>query len=484
MKKFSFLKVAIVALGVVALAFSCNKDDDDDPVVNDAPVLGVNFNYSVDANVVTFTTTLAGNVWWTNSGTDYPAVDKRAEVAFAEAGTYTFTCSILVNGVTLTSDPFNVVVEVGDATIYDTDYWKNLTGGYGEKRGWVLDVEAKVHAGPLSFLGTSWDFVAGDYADQNDAWMWDADLNFTFEPDSANVRMDWPGDEGYGVMYFDLINGRNFFADKKKEAPETGTYTLDWNNRTITLTGATILRSYKPFAQVQDDPNCEGDDCPKHQEDGINGISDWVNYKIFELTDTVLRLAVLRDQDVHGEGAAWLIYNFVEANTYASIVVDPPPVLVEPVLTSFTANDLVGTWKFDEISQDWIGWGEVGIGGRRLNGWNTRADMIATLTSWGAADAQAIFDAGDAKEFVFNADGSCMLGGVANNYTVTDGKIHFTNDLTDEFSLVWIGLAGKDVTVLDVKLDVDGNAYTSPGIWIGQKNGAKDESSSVLLVKQ
>ncbi|MCB0617077.1 MAG: hypothetical protein KDC75_27360, partial [Phaeodactylibacter sp.] len=62
--------------------------------------------------------------------------------------------------------------------------------------------------------------------------------------------------------------------------------------------------------------------------------------------------------------------------------------------------------------------------------------------------------------------------------------IHFTNDLTDEFSLVWIGLAGKDVTVLDVKLDVDGNAYTSPGIWIGQKNGAKDESSSVLLVKQ
>ena len=130
MKKFNYLKGVLVALWVVVLAFSCNKDDEGVPVVDNTPVLGVNFNYTVNAHIVTFTTTLTGNVWWTNSGTDYPAVDQKAEVAFAEAGTYTFTCSLLENGITLTSASFDVVVEVGDITIYETDYWKNLTGGW------------------------------------------------------------------------------------------------------------------------------------------------------------------------------------------------------------------------------------------------------------------------------------------------------------------------------------------------------------------
>ena len=119
-----------------------------------------------------------------------------------------------------------------------------------------------------------------------------------------------------------------------------------------------------------------------------------------------------------------------------------------------------------------------------MNSWSTRADMVSTLASWGASTADSIFTANDAKEFVFNANGTCTLAGVANNYTVASGVITFTTALTNELSLVWIGLTGTTVSVLDVKLDNADNPYTYSGIWIGQKNGDKNESSCVHLIKK
>jgi hypothetical protein len=475
MKKFSIL-LSFSAL-MLALVFitSCKKDEPDPTPEVIKPVLGTNFNFSVTDNKVNFTTTLMGNVWWTSNGTDYQAVDQKAEVAFAEAGTYSFTCSTLSGGQTVTSDAFDVVVAVGDPSIFNTAWWINLTGGYGKQRGWVLDVEAKLHSGPLTFLGTSWNFATGACNDQTNCWSWDAGLDFTFENDSANVRMDWPGEQGYGTMYFNLINGKKYIGDKKKEPYEEGTFDMNWETRTISITGATILRSYKPFAVVE---GVTG------RVNGIKGISDWTNYRIYALTDSVLRVAVLRDQDVHGEGEAYLVYNFVEAELYSSIVVAPPPTYVEPVLTTFTAADLVGTWKYAQVAQDWIGWPVEGtVGGKRLNGWNTREQMAETLAGWGAPDPLAVFNAAAAYEFIFNADGTCTLNGMANTYTVSNGAITFGTDLTSEFSLVWIGLSGKNVSVLDVRFDIDGNPYTSDGIWIGQQNPGKFESAAVQLIK-
>ncbi len=472
MKKFIYMTGALAVLFMLLFAVSCKKKDEEKPVDN-TPVLHQNFDYTVDKNVVKFTTTLTGNVWWTADGTNYPAVDQKAEVAFAEAGTYSFTCSLLESGKTLTSAAFDVEVLEGDTTVYDTDYWKFLTGGYNHKREWVLDVEGKVMPGPLSFLGTSWGFPEGECLNQDDCWLWDAGIDFTFASDSASVVMDWPGTEGYGVMSFDLISGKHFIADKKKEAAESGSYDLAWDTRTMTISGASILRSYKPYAVVDG-----------AVVDGIVGISDWSHYMVYNLTDTLLQLGVSRDQDVHGEGVCWLLYNFVEKNTYESIVITPVN-YVEPVLTSFTAADLVGTWHFDEIAQDWIGWPEEGTsGGQRLNGWTTQAEMAETLAGWGATNPDSVFNAAALREFVFNNDGTCTLNGIANTYTVTNGKITFGTGLTNEFELVWINLVGTDVTVLDVQRDINGDPYTPAGIFIGQKNGDKNESSAVQLVKR
>jgi hypothetical protein len=110
--------------------------------------------------------------------------------------------------------------------------------------------------------------------------------------------------------------------------------------------------------------------------------------------------------------------------------------------------------------------------------------MIETLAGWGAEDPEAVFTAADANEYIFNGDGSCTLAGVANTYSVTDGVITFGNPLAGELALVWIELTGTDVSVLDVQYDVDGNPYIPDGIWIGQKNGEKAESSSIQLIKK
>lgn len=471
MKKTQLMLSLSAIFFALLFVTSCKKDNDDPEVVK--PVLGTNFSFTVSGNKVLLTTTLTGNVWWTCDGTDYTAVDQKAEVAFAEAGTYTFTCSILTGGQTYTSEPFTVEVLVGDPTMFETPWWINLTKGYGLQKGWVLDVEGKLHAGPLSFLGTSWNFATGQN-EGDDAWMWDADVNFTFASDSADVRMEWPGTEGYGVMYFNLINGKNFIGDKKKEAYEEGKFDMNWDTRTINITGATILRSYKPFAKV---------DGVAGTVNGITGISDWNNYKIYALNDSILRVAVLRDQDVHGEGVCYLVYNFVEVNLYNSIIVNPV-VYVEPVLNTFTASDLVGTWKYAEVAQDWIGWPEEGtVGGKRLNSWNTREEMAATIATWGAENPLAVFEAAAANEYTFNADGTCVLNGVNNTYSVSNGVITFGTELTSELALVWISITGTQVPVLDVRFDSEGNPYTPTGIWLGQKNGDKYESSSVQLVK-
>jgi hypothetical protein len=414
-------------------------------------------------------------------------------VNFAFAGTYTIKITVnLAEGAEERTEI--ITVNSDDASLFGNPKWTYLTGGVGQSKTWVLDVEGKFLSGPLSFMGTAWDFVAKEN-DGDDAWLWDAPTSFTFELTSddgwkkyKNLRMELPGDDGYGTMTFDLIGGYNFTADKKKENPESGSFVLDIDEAKLTIIGGTILRSYKPHCAVLDDPNCEGEDCAVHEVDGIVGISNWSDYMIYDLTDTLLRLAVLRDQDVQGEGACWLIYNFVEKDVYESFVPEQFT-YTEPVLTTFTKDNLVGTWKFDDVAQDWIGWTAVGDKGttyeaKRLNSWNTRADMISTLEGWGASDATATFTAADAKEFVFNADGSCTLGGVANTYSVASGVITFGTALTNEFSLVWIGLTGTSVSVIHPVQDSDGNPLTYTGIWLGQKNGDKNESSCVHLIKK
>ncbi|TCO08848.1 hypothetical protein [Natronoflexus pectinivorans] len=472
MKRLSF-KLLITLLGVILMTvLSCSDDDKPNDVQTEAPLLGQNFDFVVDGNRVTFTTTLSGNVWFTNLATeaDHTVTDGSVAINLPLAGVYEFTCSRLADGVTLTSDVFDVVIEQDDLDFLNEGMWYYLSGGANETKTWRMDInedgKTVYFDGPLYYSGL----------DGNPYWAWDIleeELPVVINGTEMSSFFNWSPDyasntwimapKNYGTITFNATAG-TISTDRFGEICNS-TFAFDPETMKLTIPSCIIPIDTGRVNEGQ--------------------FSDLQNLRIFTLTEHSMQIGVKRTYE-DGEDSPWThVYNFVvvgheyarEEFTYS-----------EPVNTSFTQEDLVGTWKFADVAQDWIGWRAEGDWGtiiepRRLNGWSTRAEMVATLASWGAEDAEDIFNDGDTREFVFNADGTCVLAGNDNTYSVSDGVITFSEPLDEEFSLVWIGLSGTEVKVLDVVNDDDGNPYSYDGIWIGQQNDQNKESKAVKLVK-
>ncbi len=476
------LNILFAFIGMVLLIFtSCNKDEDNFDPNKYLPVLDQDFYYTVDENDVLFTTTLSGDVWFTNvsSGTEYSVEGSEVTVKITHAGTYPFTCNVLVEGVTYSSDTFNVFIEQDDLSFLESGYWLYLTGGHtdgvGNTKTWRMDMDSDAELvffdSPLYFSGTT------DYP----YWSWDvleSDLPYTL-PDSTEMTtfFNWKPTyeentwlmvaEDYGTIAFNGVDGT--VSTTKSGVTENGQFSFDPETMKLTLTNCIIPID---AARLEDE---------QFEEE------DLYNLRIYTLKDSIMQIGIKRSYEGGSESKWTMIYNFIVDNY------DYPPrelfIYTEPIRTSITVNDLVGTWKYDEVAQNWIGWEGLGdkgtvIESKLLNGWVTREEIISALESWGASNAESIFTENDAKEFVFNADGTCTLAGIENTYSVSDGVITFSTSLTNEFSCVFITLTGTTVSVLDVKLDDDGNLYNETGIWIGQRNGNKYESSAVHLVKQ
>ncbi|HJX72040.1 MAG TPA: hypothetical protein VJ346_08815 [Bacteroidales bacterium] len=248
------LLLPILLISIVGLFFlsSCKKDEEEEEKVKFSVT-----QEPAGANQVILKneTTGASCLWEWYQGTSTTPMgssnDDNVTVNFAFAGDYTIKITVnLAEGAESRTE--TITVNSDDASLFSDPAWTKLTGGVGQEKTWVLDVDGKFLPGPLSFMGTSWNFVTKEN-DGDDAWLWDAPTSFTFELTSdagwqqyKNLRMELPGDDGYGTMTFDLKGGYNFKADKKKEDPETGVFVLNLSEAKITLTDATILRSYKP----------------------------------------------------------------------------------------------------------------------------------------------------------------------------------------------------------------------------------------------
>ena len=486
MKKMK-LKLLLAVFSAVVVAFSsCKKDDN--PEVSKIPVLDKDFSFVVTDNDVAFSTTLIGTVFFTDltTTTEYSTVDGEVSVNLPIAGTYPFICTHVIDGVDYVSDTFNVSILVSDLTYLDSGPWLYLTGGHSGQtanpKTWKMDMNAAgkcvYFAGPLYYSGYS---DGDDRREEYVYWAWDVlpsqlpyTVNgqemtsfFNWEPDyPGNTWIMAPGD--YGTIKFDGVNKTvttNIFG-----VTANGTFNFNPETYKLTINGVIL-----PI-----------DTARLNDHGGQYAENDLHNVRIFSLSDSAMQIGIKRSTE-GGNLSQWInVYNFICADY--NYPVQEEFTFTEPVKTSFTAADLVGTWIYDSVAQDWIGWTKVGDQGTssesiRLNSWSTRSEMVTTLTSWGGK-ADSIFTANDAKEYVFNNDGTCTLAGVANTYTVANGVITFGTALTDEISVVFFALTGTEVKVLDVKLDNSGAAYTYDGIWIGQKNGDKNESMSVHLIKK
>ncbi|MBN1769122.1 MAG: hypothetical protein JW842_11495 [Prolixibacteraceae bacterium] len=488
MKKSKLLlMISFMLFMFVAVLPACDDDDDgkEDPVVVETkPIKGTNFDASVTANTITFTTTLTGNVWFTNKATTttYPVVDGKVTVFIATKGDYVFTCSILVSGETKVSDEFTVKIESDDLSFLDDAPWKYLSGGVGKTKTWRLDMNAEgkcvYFEGPLYYSGDN----------SSPYWAWEvleSQLPYTLEgvanPMASffNWSPDYAGNtwimaaQDYGTIKF---SGNDFKASTVKfGVNEDGSFTFDPATMMLKLSGVTLPTDTARFNEGQ--------------------VVEWGDIRVFSISDSAMQLGLKRvyegkdDNGAKKESKWTLVYNFVvvgykykpaEEFTYE-----------KPIKTAFTATDLVGTWKYAPDAQNWVNYKANGNQGTinepaLLNGWTTREDMLTVLASWNNNDV-SVFDNIDALEFVFNADGTCNLAGIANTYTVENGVIKFGTDLTTEISLLWMTFAGKEVDVINVSLisSADGNVvYSNAGIWLGQQNADKKEYNAVHLVKK
>ncbi len=499
MKKVNFKLMTVLFSALIIVFMNSCKDDNNDSEDDDTssvPVLNEDFSFDVDGNDVAFYTELSGTVWFIDctTGSQIDVTDGAASTTISTAGSYPFTCNTLISGATYASDTFYVDIETTDLSYLDEEIWQALCGENNDKV-WVLDLEEVYFHAIADYYGDDEAGATGAaaWAPWGGGYVSDYDLGgeISFNGETKTVTLTYNGETQTGTFSFDtyIRPESSDYVDDYTDDPDFDLWDAGFTNG---------VYSYLPLSDSMGTMSLPDGfyfplDSARFYNDAVIGkntvnasqflAEDLETIDIIHVSDSALVVRVKRTYEGDDENKCWMLYNYIvkdydypEGTTYAM-----------PVLSNYSSSDLVGTWVYDTVvSQDWTSW-EIegsGDGGTRLNSWTTYDDMVSTLASWGAA-ADSTFQANFDNEYVFNSDGTCTLDGTSNTYSVSSGHITFGTELSgSEFSLVWISLTGTDVGIINVAYDIDGNAYTSDGIWLGVQNGDKEECAAVHLVKK
>jgi len=481
-------------LGALAVSFTACKTEE--PDVFGKPVRDKDFTVTVTGNNVVAkcsNTAMTSVLWEVNTGVQ--STEKEATFYVPIAGEYKLVLSVSNGGDYLSSDTIPFTIAATDVEYYNKGIWKALTGGSNATKHWVLDVEKKFFHNPIDFYG---DAEAGLGADGKSWGPW-----------GGTSIVDWGGTPEEGEIAFNALTGE--VTVTIDGVTQTGKYNLKVYDRpedfvtpklpatTAFPNGPTLWENFLTgkysylgslSSQMGDLKFATGLRFPMDHGRITNDAnttnpsqfltSDLENVTIMHCTDSSLVVRVKRTYEGDKESKCWLLYNFrVKEYTY----VPEAFTYTEPIKTSVTAADLVGTWKYDAVAQDWIGWDAIGTKGtvvqaKLLNDWATGDAMSTTLASWGGD--VTVFTTNANNTYVFNADGSCSLNGSANTYSVSNGVITFGTALAGtEWSQVWISLSGTQVKIANPKV---GTALS--GLWLGQQNDGKNEYKAIHLVKQ
>ncbi|UII24604.1 hypothetical protein LVD15_14860 [Fulvivirga maritima] len=286
------LKILLLCLVILPALLSACRDDM--PELG-SPIDKSSLSYSIEPNPnepnMIILESLTPNVipyWYTPDGLSTRVKDT---VRIPFPGNYKFLYATQGEGGFVADDSLTLNITTTNLSYLSDPLWTYLSGGVGEEKSWVLDTDGVYFDGPITFFGSENGWLEGgeDGCYGDDCWSW---------PPSAEqaVNDDIVAAGDHGVMTFSLKNNSaTFTATKPQEGDitETSSFRINVNAKTLSIPSASILRSYKP------------------SKDGIRGVSNWNNYAIFSLTPDELRLGVLRDQDVDGEGIAYLVYNFI-----------------------------------------------------------------------------------------------------------------------------------------------------------------------------
>ena len=461
-------KILYAFMGLALLFTACSPNVNELGSLTDKSALKFSVTPdAVDPNMIVLKSLTPGVTpqWVTPLGRS-TRVQDTVKIAFP--GTYKFVYGIESAGGLVQADTVTLNITTSNLSYVNDPLWTLICGGVGQEKTWILDINAagvsKYFGGPKYFEGSeeTWNshvlraagildpaIAAQLGATPANIWEWAAGW-------SGNTWIMPAAD--YGTMTFDLKNNGAHIKVNHLTIPtlgtQNGTFLLDASKHTLTLNNAVIIHNSGSEADAK---------------------GGYGKANVLTLTENYMQL------NIPGSGS----YNFI-SKAYSDSWVPKVVNYAEPIKSTFTQANLVGTWKYNLVGENWISW-EIqgsGTGGSQENNWFKRDDMITTLTGWGITGVATTFTNADSNVYVFNADGTCNLNGIANTYTVANGVVTFGTVLTGtEWSLVSIALSGKTVNVLNVT-SIGTTPYVSSGIWLGIRNGTKNEDQAIQLVKQ
>ena len=421
-------------------------------------VEGIAFSIEHDAvnpNIVYLTSLMGGSftpLW------DHPQGRSQAQKVTLKIpfpGTYTVKFGVQTRGGAVFGDEATFTVDDFYAPFVDDELWTLLSGGVNQEKTWYLDLDAEALSrnflGPLYFYGTNNGWQGACMVEGGDCWNWNPDYKGnSWLMTAAN----------FGSMTFDLKGAANVSVTHNTigaRGTETGTYLLDAEAKTLRMTDASPLHDIGRDGQV----------------------IDWGNIQIFSLTEDFMQLGVLRDPALSGEGAVYLVYNFISKDYYDNWMpgeeVEPEPPytgnLNEDLTTSVTTKK---TWTM--LLNTPYNW--AGLDGAFLNAWNSPADYAAS--GWAPYDASLISNisltldktSATAGNYEFTDGGGDIIDG---SYTV-DATNHIVFD--QGISINVSGFVNLETTsehkLRLIRTDVDALGNITK-MWLGKRDPIKPE---------
>ncbi len=382
-------------------------------------------------------------------------------------GTYDVTFGVMTRNGIVYGDPADFVINDFYAGFVEDELWTLLSGGVNNEKTWYLDLDAdglsRHFSGPLFFYGSDdwWGNISGNEpALGDDSWNWSPDY-------PGNSWLMTAGN--YGSMTFNLKGGANVTVEHlmvSARGKETGTYMLDTDNKTLTLTNASILHD-------------AGRD--------NHAIGNWRDCRIVSITENTLQLGVLRNPETSGEDVCLLVYNFISKDYFDNWT---PGEVSEPEPT------LPNGWK-DGVSQTvttaikWVlspetpfNW--ANLDGSLMNEWNTVSDypdwtgfgstIPATYTKF-----SLVMDSKDHSVIYTAPDGTAKEG----TYSLDDKGIYTFLGVTPNFNICgWADLkTSNDNTwrITQINKDLSGKIT---GMWVGVRDAEKAEYMVYYLIPE
>ncbi|WP_230680152.1 hypothetical protein [Pontibacter sp. 172403-2] len=386
------------------------------------------------------------SMWDYGTGKSNRMVDT---VHFAFAGDYVIKFSALTAGGIVEMEPTTIHVTEDNLSYVNDPLWTNLTGGVGNEKTWVLDYGGHgIFDGPIYYYEplTTWeDFQVGT-------------AKLGWAPAYADNTWLIPAADTASTMTFSLKGGPILKTHKVSEGVnETGTFSFNAKEHTLSTTDATILRSPSFIANATNWNN---------------------NLVVLSLTENALQVGVRR---TNSEGDYLYVWNFIPKE-YADNYVPEAPVETGPdegfdptfapgeLLTMLTGGQSSGrVWELDVAGNpvDWIAGGK---------GWTTSA---ADSKDWGwndtwvtaAAGAWVRFDQFGGQNYTRYQNGETTTG----TFTINEETNEIT--LSEGGTLIqnpghWMNPATNILKVVKAFPE----EFQSKGIWFGTSYDAgKDE---------